>query len=106
DLAFYPVIEVNPYMTCDITYEFCKSMDLSGKEMLEIATKNLMEQKPIISSMTDVLINANIIPAEELQEFREVPMYVVTNSQKCCGAAHIMNPNVMENLQNIFQGEF
>ena len=106
DLAFYPVVEVNPYLSCDITYEFCKSMDFSGKEILEIATKNLMEQKPIISPITDVLINANMIPAEELQEFREVPMYVVTNSQKYFGAAHIMNPNVMERLQDIFQGEF
>src|SRR5699024_491591 len=33
-------------------------------------------------------------------------MYVVTNSQKYFGAAHIMNPNVMERLQDIFQGEF
>ena len=74
DLAFYPVIEVNPYMTCDITYEFCKSMDLSGKEMLEIATKNMMQQKTIISSMTDELINANIIPAEKLQEYGDVEM--------------------------------
>lgn len=106
DLAFYPVIEVNPYMACDITYEFCKSMDLSGKEMLEIATKNLMEQKPVISSMTDMLINENMIPAEDLQEFREASMYVVTNSQKYFGAAHIINSNVMESLQNIFQGEF
>lgn len=106
DLAFYPVVEVNPYMSCDITYEFCKSMDLSGKEMLEIATKNLMEQKPVISSMTDMLINENMIPAEDLQEFREASMYVVTNSQKYFGAAHIINPNVMESLQNIFQGEF
>lgn len=106
DLAFYPVVEINQYLSCDITYEFCKSMDFSGKEILEIATKNLMEQKPVISSMTDVLINENMMPAEELEEFRKTSMYVVTNSKKYFGAAHIMNPNVMESLQNIFQDEF
>ena len=85
-------------------------MNLSGKEILGIAAKNLIEQKPVISSITDVLIDENIIPAilpaEELQEVFPVPMYVVTNSNKYFGAAHIMNPNVMESLQNIFQGEF
>lgn len=30
----------------------------------------------------------------------------ITNSNKYFGAAHIMNPNVMESLQNIFRGEF
>ena len=106
DLAFYPVIEVNPYMACDITYEFCKSMDLSGKEVLEIATMNLMEQKPVIFSMADMLFKENMISAEEFQKSKAIPMYVISNSQKYFGAAHIMNLDVMESLQNIFQGEF
>lgn len=106
DLAFYPVMEINNTLSCNISYDFCSQMNFSEKEMLEIATKNLMEQKPVISSMTDMLINENMIPAEDLQEFREASMYVVTNSQKYFGAAHIINPNVMESLQNIFQGEF
>ena len=56
-------------------------MNLSGKEILGIAAKNLIEQKPVISSITDVLIDENIIPAilpaEELQEVFPVPMYVL-----------------------------
>ena len=110
DLAFYPVVEITNNLSLDINYDLCSIMNLSGKEILGIAAKNLIEQKPVISSITDVLIDENIIPAilpaEELQEVFPVPMYVVTNSNKYFGAAHIMNPNVMESLQNIFQGEF
>ena len=110
DLAFYPVVEITNNLSLDINYDLCSIMNLSGKEILGIAAKNLIEQKPLISSITDVLIDENIIPAilpaEELQEVFPVPMYVVTNSNKYFGAAHIMNPNVMESLQNIFQGEF
>lgn len=110
DLAFYPVVEITNNLSLDINYDLCSIMNLSGKEMLEIAEKNLIEQKTVISPIIDVLINENIIPAilpaEELREVLPVPMYVVTNSKKYFGAAHIMNPNVMENLQNIFQDEF
>lgn len=110
DLAFYPVVEITNNLSLDINYDLCSIMNLSGKEMLEIAEKNLIEQKTVISPIIDVLINENIIPAilpaEELREALPVPMYVVTNSKKYFGAAHIMNPNVMENLQNIFRGEF
>ena len=107
DLAFYPVVEITNNLSLDINYDLCSIMNLSGKEILGIAAKNLIEQKPVISSITDVLIDENIIPAilpaEELREVFPVPMYVVTNSNKYFGAAHIMNPNVMKAFRISFR---
>lgn len=43
---------------------------------------------------------------EELENKNPMKMYVVTNQNALFGAAHIMNPNVMERLQKIFQDGF
>lgn len=106
DLALYPVIDLGNSMICNVTYDFCSYIKISGDEMLKIALHNLSVQKAIIVPVSEMLRDIGFPMDEELENKNPMKMYVVTNQNALFGAAHIMNPNVMERLQKIFQDGF
>ena len=104
DLAVISRFRVGKDGSIMVTNEFCKHLQLTPEEILEIARRNMEKEKYVCISMHEKIKNEMISMGaqedfvEELFETRSVqfPLYVFTNSQNYDGAVAVISQSVMD----------
>lgn len=109
DLAKIYYVELGSGATTKVTGEMQRQWGISAEELERIAMKNTIEKKeaflqPMLISMIDFRqCEVNYLQEENLPGDS---MFVLTNKDKCFGAAALIYPEVKERIADMIGGDY
>ncbi len=95
------------FRTMLLTPKMLEILNLTEEEVFRIAFENIRKDVELCNILDELTsMHPSNILAEEFTEPVNGDMYVLSNSQKCCGAACILLPEVQAKLFQIFKDGF